>query len=59
MLRRVPPGEACGGVMGFSPWGSTLWGDVEGVKALIEFAKLSLSRYDERRKYEWRVSVAF
>jgi hypothetical protein len=24
MLRRVPPYEACGGAMGFSPWGSTL-----------------------------------
>jgi acetylornithine/N-succinyldiaminopimelate aminotransferase len=23
MLRRVPPDEACGGAMGFSPWGST------------------------------------
>jgi len=23
MLRRVPPSEACGGITGFSPWGST------------------------------------
>ena len=23
MLRRVPPEEACGGAMGFRPWGST------------------------------------
>lgn len=28
-------------------------------KILIDLAKLSLSRYDERRKYEWRVSFAF
>ncbi len=24
MLRRVRPVEACGGAMGFSPWGATL-----------------------------------
>jgi hypothetical protein len=27
--------------------------------ALIELAKLSASRHDERRKYEWKVSFAF
>jgi hypothetical protein len=32
---------------------------MEEAKVLIELAKLSLSRYDERRKYEWRVSFAF
>lgn len=32
---------------------------MEEAKVLIELAKLSLSRYDERRKYEWRISFAF
>ncbi len=32
---------------------------MEEAKVLIELAKLSISRYDERRKYEWRVSFAF
>ena len=29
------------------------------IEALIELAKLSASRHDERRKYEWKVSFAF
>jgi hypothetical protein len=28
-------------------------------EALIELAKVSISRYDERRKYHWRLSFAF
>jgi len=32
---------------------------MEEAKAFIELAKLSLSRYDERRKYQWRISLGF
>ena len=32
---------------------------MSGSEVLIELAKLSASRHDERRKYEWRVSLAF
>lgn len=28
-------------------------------EVLVELAKLSASRHDERRKYEWKVSLAF
>lgn len=32
---------------------------MSGSEVLIELAKLSASRHDERRKYEWKVSLAF
>ena len=32
---------------------------MEKVKALIDLAKLSFARYDERRKYHWQISIAF
>ncbi len=32
---------------------------MDKLEALIELAKLSSSRHDERRKYEWQVSLAF
>jgi hypothetical protein len=32
---------------------------VNNLEALIELSKLSASRHDERRKYEWKVSLAF
>lgn len=32
---------------------------MDKINILIELSKLSLNRYNERRKYEWRVSFAF
>lgn len=32
---------------------------MDKVRSLIELAKLSASRHDERRNYEWKVSFAF
>jgi len=32
---------------------------MDKLEAVIELAKMSSSRHDERRKYEWQVSLAF
>jgi hypothetical protein len=52
MLRRVPPDEACGGAMGFSPWGSTSFYRMKGnVDLILTLLLGSLFPSDDRRLF--------